>query len=261
MVFGHNTNIKLGGVTYHVQTEDRGVSHALIDTTVYFHGRVLHRRTNNYYDLLPLNEDSEQALKLRVDEQHRTVLEEMRDGTLQLGLPPSALTQAAAAPATQEPVQEPAQEPGQEPVQEPAQEPVQEPAQEPTTNEAPPEAEEVPVALQAEEDPVVREPRKLLLELLNAKSWLSGKQAHLQVAVKEDDGRSVAGASVLVAIEGAAEPQLYEGVTGETGTAAVQFDMPRITGPEAALLLRAESQDGSGHLRFALRAKPRVPVV
>jgi|SRR5271157_2903325 len=249
MVFGHNTNIKLGGVTYHVQTEDRGVSHALIDTTVYFHGRVLHRRTNNYYDLLPLNEDSEQALKLRVDEQHRTVLEEMRDGTLQLGLPPAALTQAAAAPATQEPGQEPTQEP------------VQEPAQEPTTNEAPPEAEEVPVALQAEEDPVVREPRKLLLELLNAKSWLSGKQAHLQVAVKEDDGSSVAGASVLVAIEGAAEPQLYEGVTGETGTAAVQFEMPRITGPEAALLLRAESQDGSGHLRFALRAKPRVPVV
>lgn len=253
MVFGHNTNIKLGGVTYHVQTEDRGVSHALIDTTVYFHGRVLHRRTNNYYDLLPLNEDSEQALKLRVDEQHRTVLEEMRDGTLQLGLPPAALTQAAAAPATQEPAQEPAQEP--------VQEPVQEPAQEPTTNEAPPEAEEVPVAPRAEEVPVVREPRKLLLELLNAKSWLSGKQAHLQVAVKEDDGRSVAGARVLVAIEGAAEPQLYEGVTGETGTAAVQFEMPRITGPEAALLLRAEMPDGSGHLRFALRAKQRVPVV
>ena len=53
MVFGHNTNIKMGAVTFHVQTEDRGEYHGLIDTTVYFQGRVLHRRTNNYFDLLP----------------------------------------------------------------------------------------------------------------------------------------------------------------------------------------------------------------
>lgn len=240
-MFGHNTNIKLGPVTYHVQTEDRGVSRALIDTTVYFRGRVLHRRTNNYYDLLPLNEDSEQALKLRVEEQHRTVLEEMRDGSLQLALPPAALEQMAAAPA--------------------AQEPVQEPVQEPAVNEAQPQEEEVAGATQAEEVAVVREPRKILLELVNAKSWLSGKQAHLQVAVKEEDGSAIAGARVLVAIEGAAEPQLYEGVTGETGTTEIRFEMPRITGQEAALLLRSEMQDGSGHLRFTLRAKPKVPVV
>ncbi len=244
-MFGHNTNIKLGGVTYHVQTEDRGVSHALIDTTVYFRGRVLHRRTNNYYDLLPLNKDSEQALQLRVEEQHRTVLEEMRDGTLQLGLPPAALTSDIAASATQETTQEP----------------VQEPTQEPAVNGVQPPAEEAPGATPAEEVSVVREPRKLLLELLNAKSWLSGKQAHLQIAVKEEGGGPIAGARVLAAIEGAAEPQAYEGVTGETGTTEIRFEMPRITGQEPALLLRAEMQDRSGHLRFALRAKPRVPVI
>src|SRR5438876_11139648 len=73
MLFGHNSNVKAGDTTYHVQTEDRGTTNALIDTTVYFHGRVLHRRTNNYFDLLPLNPDTEQALKLRLDEQHHTV--------------------------------------------------------------------------------------------------------------------------------------------------------------------------------------------
>src|SRR5271169_6227400 len=102
MVFGHNTNIKLGPVTYHVQTEDRGVSRTLIDTTVYFRGRVLHRRTNNYFDLLPLNPDSEQALKLRLDEQHRSVVESIRTGTLQLSLPQeektAAVSTANAAP-------------------------------------------------------------------------------------------------------------------------------------------------------------------
>lgn len=251
MVFGHNTNIKLGGVTYHVQTEDRGVSHALIDTTVYFRGRVLHRRTNNYYDLLPLNEDTEQALKLRVDEQHRTVLEEMRDGSLQLGLPLSALKQDATPSASQEAAEQPARVLPQEP----------EPVQEPSAKETLRQEQEAPGETQAVEVPIVAEPRKLSLELLNAKSWLTGKKAHLHLAVKEEDGSPIVGARVLVVIEGAAEPEVYTALTAETGTTEIRFEMPRITGQEAALLLRAEIENGHGHLRFTLRAKPRVPVV
>jgi hypothetical protein len=237
MVFGHNTNITLGDVTYHVQTENRGEFLALIDTTVYFRGCVLHRRTNNYYDLLPLNEDREQALKLRLDEQHRTVLEEMRNGTLQLALPPAALAQADV------------------PL------PPQEPAQEPSANQAQASEEEAPAAVAAETPASVREPRKFLLELLNAKSWLSGKHARLQVAVKEEDGSPVAGARVTVELEGAGEHGLHDSVTGEEGTTEVQFEMPRITGGEPALVLRAETPYGSGQLRFALRAKSKMPVV
>jgi hypothetical protein len=237
MVFGHNTNIKLGNVTYHVQTENRGATLALIDTTVYFLGRVLHRRTNNYYDLLPLNDDSEQALKLRLDEQHRTVLEEMRNGTLDLALPPAAL----AATDTSLPPQEPAQEPG--------------------ANQPYAPAEVALPASVAETPDGLHVPRKFLLELLNAKSWLSGKQAHLQVAVKDEHGSPVAGARVIVQIEGAGEHGLPESVTGEAGTTEVQFEMPRITGGEPALVLRGETPEGIGQLRFALRAKAKVPVV
>src|SRR5712664_1938874 len=87
MLFGHNSNVKAGDTTYHVQTEDRGTTNALIDTTVYFHGRVLHRRTNNYFDLLPLNAKNEQSLKQRLDEQHGTVVEVLRTGALHLPLP------------------------------------------------------------------------------------------------------------------------------------------------------------------------------
>lgn len=237
MVFGHNTNIKLGNVTYHVQTENRGESLALIDTTVYFCGRVLHRRTNNYYDLLPLNDDSEQALKLRLDEQHRTVLEEMRNGTLDLALPPTRLTLADA------------------------QLPSHEPAPEPTVNQAQPSQQEVLPAGVAETPATMREPRKFLLELLNAKSWLSGKHARLQVAVKDEHGSPVAGARVIVEIEGAGEHGSHESITGEAGTTDVQFEMPHITGGEPALVLRALTPEGTGQLRFALRAKPKVPVV
>ncbi len=98
MIFGHNTNVSLGNVKYHVQTEDAGITSALIDTTVFCAGRVLHRRTNNYLDLLPLNADREEALKLRVEEQHRQVIEEIRSGALYLP-PPTPAQSSAKQPA------------------------------------------------------------------------------------------------------------------------------------------------------------------
>jgi hypothetical protein len=213
MVFGHNTNLKVGNLTFHLQTEDRGASHALIDTTVYYHGRVLHRRTNNYFDLLPLNEDSEQALKLRLDEQHRTVIEEIRSGKLQLSIPPLV---DAAHPAEQ------------------------------------------PVAGTAAQPLQAAEPRRLLLELTNAKSWLSGKHAKLQVSVREPGGEPVLGAQIKVEIEGSENGDAHLGQTGAQGQAQIEFDMPLINGPEAALVIHAENSAGKGQLRFALRTKPRV---
>jgi hypothetical protein len=227
MVFGHNSNAKVGNVTYHVQTEDRGESHALIDTTVYYQGRVLHRRTNNYFDLLPLNEDREQALKLRVDEQHHTVMEEIHSGALQLAIP-----QPPTPPRVPEPV---------DPV---------------------PPQENMDISSLADGTPEIPPaPRKLLIELLNAKSWLAGKHATLQLSVKEENGDPVAGAKVAVEVEGGAEHSAFTAESGIYGQAQVEFEMPRITGPEAAILIRAEQALGHGQLRFALRAKPRVPSV
>ena len=86
MAFGHNSNVTIAGDTFHVQTEERGAAQALIDTTVYLRGRVLHRRTNSFSDLLPLNSEREQALKLRVDTQHRSVVDEIRSGRLKLSV-------------------------------------------------------------------------------------------------------------------------------------------------------------------------------
>ena len=209
MIFGHNSNVKVGDLTFHVQTEDRGEGHALIDTTVYHRGRVLHRRTNNYYDLMPLDDDRRQALKLRLDEQHRVVLEEIQSGKLELKVP------EAAKP------------------------PVRVPS---------------PIAT-----PVMPVPQRLLVELLNPRGWLNGKRASLHVAVKQGDGTSVHHARVIAAIEGAESAQVHSGEVNDSGEVTIEFEMPRITGSEAALLIRAQNEQAEGHLRFALRAKPRVP--
>ncbi len=204
MPFGHNSNVTVAGDTYHVQTEERGAAHALIDTTVYLRGRVLHRRTNSFSDLLPLNSDREQALKLRVDTQHRSVVDEIRTGKLRLALPSDGKTRGhTPAPA------------------------------------------ESAAAIH--------------LELLNAKTWLSGKRALLQIAVNDPASKPVERATVMARVEGAAEPAAFSSETGSLGRANLAFDMPPLASAEVALVIEASKGKAHAQLRFQLRAKPRVP--
>jgi hypothetical protein len=213
MIFGHNTNVGVGAHKYHVQTEDAGASSALIDTTVYAGGRVIHRRTNNYLDLLPLNADSEKAIKLRLDEQHRQVLEEIRTGTLRLPAPtpaaPPAPTKSVSSHATEK-------------------------------KTAPSES--------------------LSIELLNPKTWLAGKRITLQLRVTDVQGHPVTGARITASIAGAEEPANFFTDSTAAGEAQFAFDMPRLTDPNAALVIEATSGAAKAQLRFQLRARPRVPV-
>jgi hypothetical protein len=204
MVFGHNSNVKIGEVLYHVQTEDRGTSHAVIDTMVYQSGRVLHRRANSYADLLPLDSGREEKLKERVSSQHQAVLEELRSGALKL-------------------------------------------AQHDT-----PAAHPKPSAGGARDS--------LALELLNAKNWLAGRRATLQVKVSHgENGTAASGARVTARIEGAAEPSQYSTAAGLDGKAQLAFDMPRLAGAECALVIEANNGKAQARLHFQLRAKPKVP--
>lgn len=202
MVIGHNSNVAIGADIVHVQTEDRGVNHPVIDTTVHWKGRVLHRRTSNYKDLLPLDPGKEAALKTRLDDQHRAVVEELRSGALKLNIPaerPSGL-------ATGKQLGGPA----------------------------------------------------LKVDLTNERSWLSGRKATLQVLVRDAAGNPVDRAIARAHVEGAAGPAEFDGETSSAGIATLQFDMPKLGGGEAALVIEAAHNGAKGHLRFLLRAKSRA---
>jgi hypothetical protein len=210
MVFGHNSNLKIGDTVYHVQTEDRGTSHAVIDTMVYQSGRVLHRRANSYADLLPLDSGREETLKLRVNTQHQAVLDELRSGALKF-----------AAPQVK-----------------------------PSVDGKP--------SMSATS--AVGAGDSLGLELLNAKNWLSGKRATLQVHVfRKQDTSAVSGAQVIARIDGSAEPSQFSTATGLDGKAQLAFDMPRLAGAECALVIEANNGKTQASVRFQLRAKPKVP--
>ncbi len=102
----------------------------------------------------------------------------------------------------------------------------------------------------------------LLLELLNARNWLTGKRAALHVSVRnKENGHAMRGARVSARIDGAAEAQAFTSKTGSDGCAQLAFEMPRLAGPEPALVIEASDGKATGQLRFQLRSKPRVPSV
>ena len=82
MSSGFNTDVKVGDHVYHVQTEDRGPSHPMIDTAVYQSGRVLHRRSLDYSQFDAESDFTAESLAGGVEEQHRSVIEDLRSGAL-----------------------------------------------------------------------------------------------------------------------------------------------------------------------------------
>jgi len=219
MLFGHNTNVTLDGTVFHVQTEDRGVNSATIDTTVHCRGRVLHRRTNKYHDLLPLDAEKEKTLKTRIDEQHFGIVDELKSGALKVEAPPM-------------------------------------PPPRPTSS-SPVVSGAAPSSAPALATPAVK---ALTVEMLNPRTWLSGKHATLYLVARfKDAGTPASGAHVVARIAGAAEPTQVETEASADGHARLEFDMPKLASEDAALVIEASTRDAQGQLRFALRAKPKAP--
>lgn len=230
MLFGHNTNVTVDGTVFHVQTEDRGIASAVLDTTVHCRGRVLHRRTTKYLDLLPLDADREQALKIRLDDQHHTLVEELRSGALKIEAPPlpPPRTTSGAAPSASAAI----------------------------LNDA------ARFHAAASPAPVVAQTKVIAVEMLNPRTWLTGKHATLYLVARYKDGGSPAsGARITARVAGAAELTEVTTAASADGHAHLEFEMPRLAAEDAALVIEAVSGEARGQLRFQLRAKPKTPAV
>jgi hypothetical protein len=95
MNYGFNSEIRVGDEICHVQTEEYGPPRHMIETAAYCRGRIFHRRTDDYTELAAQPGFSQEALRLRVEEQHRGVVEGLRSGAIPI--PPSALLASSAS--------------------------------------------------------------------------------------------------------------------------------------------------------------------
>ena len=82
MITGFNTDIKYDGVTYHVQTEDKGLATPIIMSLVYLGGTILASKRSPYKDLLGAEFD-EEALAERLKRQHNLICAAIQAGRIE----------------------------------------------------------------------------------------------------------------------------------------------------------------------------------
>lgn len=81
MIFGFNTDIKQGDTVYHVQSEARE-NELILQTQVFVRGRCIGKRATSYAERLAEGEFSDQQKEQILRDQHRLVLDSIREGHL-----------------------------------------------------------------------------------------------------------------------------------------------------------------------------------
>jgi hypothetical protein len=282
VITGFNTDVEYQGVTYHVQTEDKGLETPLILSLVYSGGAILASKRSPYDDLIAAG-FNEQTLAERLQRQHKLICAAINAGRLDdlkrmSGRAPVAATPQPARPA--ENVTEPAEAPGQaEPSAEqlaaaPSGEPVQTPlAPQPATAATPPPAEpthteppsqpadQVPAPPpQAAPPPVKAEAVQaeaadaaLHLGLLEERELRGGEFVTLRVRLSRGTNEArdaVPDATITLKILGTTfRPVISSARTDQDGIAIVFAALPRFNTGRAAILIRANAGGEEAEMR------------
>ena len=81
MLGGFNTNVKYGGRTFHVQTEDSGHANPKIVTLLYEGGVILTSKKSSYEDKVSAD-NLESVVRELMEAQHRDMVQALKDGAL-----------------------------------------------------------------------------------------------------------------------------------------------------------------------------------
>ena len=281
MITGYNTDIEFDGVTYHVQTEDKGLAKPIILSLVYDRGTILASKRLPYDDLLDGDLD-EELLSARLHRQHRLICAAIQAGRIddlrQMTLRESVVAADASRPVFVEPAHALARptKPGDTeyeefeelflpipkpvfggildvPVKRPTIEPIARPSNPLSADDVllPDEAVEIVSDMLGSERP---SNNKLSIELLGEARFRGGERKSVTFMVcRGTDQRVVSMAQVMVKILGSSfRPLIFHASTDENGLANVNLQLPNFHSGRAALLARAVSEGEEVELRRAI---------
>jgi hypothetical protein len=80
VITGYNSDVRHGSRTFHVQTEDKGLANPKIETLIYLGGEILDSYRGTYDDLLAEPPVPDQAIQARMDDQHKSVIRDIKNG-------------------------------------------------------------------------------------------------------------------------------------------------------------------------------------
>ena len=82
MIFGFNTDVKQGETVYHVQSEARE-NELVLQTQVFVRGRCVGKRATSYAEQISQGNFSDQQKEQILRDQHRLVLDAIREGRVE----------------------------------------------------------------------------------------------------------------------------------------------------------------------------------
>ena len=251
MITGYNTDVRHGEVTFHVQTEDKGLANPYIESLVYVRGQVLASKRASYAEMLTEGKHDKEIVAL-MDHQHRTMIAAIRHGKLdaklqallsgkQTGPQGAPLDGDTARGTSSLPI----------PVVAPiATETVVRP---PERRPAQPERTLDQVILEYLTSEADQEQLVLLLE--NENDLTPGHRASLTLRTSSSkNGNPVSGSQVSVRmISTVVEPKtLAAGRTDDQGGLVLSFDIPELGRGTSALIISAASTIGRAELKHLL---------
>jgi hypothetical protein len=80
MITGFNTDVDHEGRIFHVQTEDMGRDHPVVQSLIYCGGEIVAKKEGPYEDLLEQGSFSEDVLLQRMEVQHQGMIREIHNG-------------------------------------------------------------------------------------------------------------------------------------------------------------------------------------
>ncbi|HEX3251710.1 MAG TPA: hypothetical protein VHS05_19905 [Pyrinomonadaceae bacterium] len=284
MITGFNTDIEHDGVTYHVQTEDKGLDSPIILSLVYAGGTILASKRAPYEDLIAEG-FSDEVLAERLKRQHRLICAAIHSGRIDdlkkmsgrgKDAPGKQETTEAIIVDQEQPseietassitVEEPFEIEYWPVTQEWTPPPPRtEPEEEVATIEAgeeeqryQPEEAAPPEAYVAEEEATepLDEPVPedgLAITMLDDDEFYSGQKYTLRVLISNrtaGNERPLANTAVSVKILGTTfRPLIYTLKTESDGVASLTTEIPQFTSGRAAVLIRAVAKDQAAELR------------
>ncbi len=279
MITGYNTDVEFEGVTYHVQTEDKGLAKPIILSLVYDRGTILASKRLPYDDLLEGDFD-EDVLAARLSRQHKLICAAIQAGRIEDLRKMTLRESVAAADASKAVFVEPETEialPADAvldefeelftPIPKPMyggvldvqvvtrmnSKPIARPAIELSPDDVllPAEAVAVVSDMVGTDRPANN---KLGIELLGEAKFKGGERKTVTFMVcRGTDRKVVTSAQVMVKILGSSfRPLIFHASTDENGLAQVNLQLPNFNSGRAALLARAVSEGEEVELRRAI---------
>lgn len=269
VITGFNTDVQHEGVTYHVQTEDKGLDTPLILSLVYVGGAILASKRTPYEDLIKSGFD-EKVLTERLQRQHKLICAAIKSGRVEDLKRMGDRDAQPAAVRSEEPSSTEVNgskgraekvAPRPRALRSVREEVVSVASHVPPVGPVPPV--NPPVATPLEEVAVAPEDalptgaegtrrEELCLSLFEESELRAGQLAVLKIRAARvcNDGEPVSNAQLTIKVLGTSfRPLILSTKTDSDGVAIVRALLPRFTSGRAAVIIRASADGEDVELR------------